>query len=107
MVSSTSPNHKPQTHITKQPVSKSSSCLKQKPSHTTGFGEASWSFFTSTPGCHPQLYPLALAVRAHLHLGGQRLALLSDIIQDDVCILHVFSFAFPLCHVALQSKNAH
>lgn len=44
---------------------------------------------------------------AHLHLGGQRLALLGDIVQDDMCILHVFSFTLPLRHITLQSKNAH
>lgn len=64
-----------------------------------GLGEASWSSLS------PRM--AVLAVGAHSHLGGQRPALLGDIVQDDVSILHVFPLTFPLCHITLQPKNAH
>jgi len=40
-------------------------------------GEASWSSFTPVM---PHIHSFTLAVGAHLHLGGQRLAFLGDII---------------------------
>lgn len=41
----------------------------------------------------------------HSHERRWRITLLSDIIQDDMGILHLFPFTLPLCHIAFQTKD--
>ena len=50
-------------------------------------------------------YATRAARAGHSHEGGGGPALLSDVIQDDVGVLHLLPLALPLSHVAFQAED--
>lgn len=76
MIQPKSPNNKPKPHATVQVQSRASAAQTRK-DHIMGLAEAGWSSFTPTMAA---IHSFMLAAGAHLHLGGQRLAFLGDII---------------------------